>query len=119
MFFLESNIIYPLFCVNACNIISIMLQANFFTTEEWWNELKMDNNYNGESDILLFLGALAFAFVVIIALWINNIVPFLEKRKYIKMEMERSTDDDRYRYWKKRLKQLYLHSMPVIGRFFK
>ena len=79
---------------------------------------QMNDNY-GAFDIILFLVVNVLLIFIVILIWINNIVPFLEKCKYIKMEIKRSADDDRCRYWKNELKKLYLHSMPIIGRFFR
>ncbi len=77
----------------------------------------MNDNYRG-FDIILFLSAIILFFIIIV-IWINNVVPFLEKREYIKMEIKRCEDGDKYIYWKKELKKLYLHSIPIIGRFFR
>ena len=55
----------------------------------------------------------------ILAILLNFYLPFKKDRDYIKMEMERSYGVDEYRYWKRELKQLYLHSIPLIGRFFR
>lgn len=60
--------------------------------------------------IILFLAALVFYFKVV--------VPFVETRNYIKMEMKRSGVKHR-RYWKKKLRKHYISHIPVIGRFFR
>ena len=78
----------------------------------------MNDNY-GAFDIILFLAVNILLIFIVILIWINNIVPFLEKREYIKMEIKRSDNDDRYCYWKNELKKLYLHSIPIIGRFLR
>ena len=76
--------------------------------------------YTIQSGIILFLVLLILAFFITIMTitWINKIVPFLEEREYIKMEMQHSFDEGEYHYWKRELKQLYLQAIPLIGRFF-
>ena len=56
---------------------------------------------------------------LITALFVNFFIPFKEERDYIKMEMQRSYEEDEYRYWRRELKYLYLRSIPLIGRFFR
>lgn len=56
---------------------------------------------------------------IVVALFVNFFIPFKEERDYIKMEMQRSYEEDEYRYWKRELKHLYLRSIPLIGRFFR
>lgn len=74
-----------------------------------------------QNGIILFLVLLILMFfITIITLsWLNTIVPFLSKREYIKMEIQRSCDEVEYYYWKRELKLLYLQSIPLINRFFK
>jgi len=61
--------------------------------------------------------------VVLISLIIvfcsNVIIPFLEERHYIKMELSDSESRSERRYWKKELRKLYLRQIPIIGLFFK
>ena len=79
-------------------------------------------NYNTQDDIITFIGIVFLLFItvfILLAIYLNVIHPFIEERNYIKMEMQRSFDEDEYQYWKWRLKQLYLKSIPVIGRFFR
>ncbi len=40
--------------------------------------------------------------------------PFLRMRAYIKMEIDRS-DEEEYRYWKRQLKRLYVYHIPFVG----
>ena len=67
---------------------------------------------------------LIFAFIVIIGLFIvlaflfNVVMPFIKDRDYIRMEMQRSNDEEYY-YWKRELKRLYISHIPIIGRFFR
>ena len=78
----------------------------------------MENNYNNQGNFILFLGLIILIYIIIFAFWLNVISPFLKERRYIKMEMKRSSDDE-YRYWKRELKTLWLHSIPFIGKYFK
>jgi len=58
--------------------------------------------------------------IVSIVLYHSVILPFIEERKYLKMELRRSEyDGEEYRYYKKKLNRLYLSCIPFIGRFFK
>lgn len=75
--------------------------------------------YENQNEILLFLFIIVLVFFLFLALWFNSIAPFLEERKYIKMNMNRSFKKSEYRYWKRQLKLLYLRSIPLIGRFFR
>ena len=43
-------------------------------------------------------------------------LPFINERRYIKMEIERSIGKKKD-YWKKQLKILYLLHIPIIGGF--
>ena len=49
----------------------------------------------------------------------NAIISFKEERNYIKMEINRSSDDKKCLFWKNELKKLYLGSIPIIGRIIK
>ena len=60
--------------------------------------------------VLLFFGAVSF--------YINVFIPFIEKRKYIKMELE-NAEDEEYEYWKNELKELYLSYIPFAQWFRK
>ena len=68
---------------------------------------------------LLFIIAIIIGVLLIIALFVNFIIPFKEERAYIKMEMARSYEEEEYRYWRRELKYLYLRSIPLVGRFFR
>ena len=70
-------------------------------------------------EFLIFIAAVIIGGFIIIAFFINFFLPFKEERDYIKMEMERSYEEEEYRYWRRELKYLYLRSIPLIGRFFR
>lgn len=76
-----------------------------------------DTLYNEE--ILIVIIAVIIGTFLLLAFFINLYLPFKEERDYIKMEMERSYEEDEYRYWRRELKYLYLRSIPLIGRFFR
>ena len=76
-----------------------------------------DTLYNDETLIAIIVAIIGF--FLFFAFFINFYLPFKEERDYIKMEMQRSYEEDEYRYWKKELKHLYLRSIPLIGRFFR
>ena len=70
-------------------------------------------------EILIAIVTASIGFFLFLAFIINFYLPFKEDRDYIKQEMERSFDEEEYRYWQRELKRLYLRSIPLIGRFFK
>lgn len=70
-------------------------------------------------EFLLFVVAIIIGSFIIIALFVNFFIPFKEERDYIKMEMDRSYEEDEYLYWRRELKYLYLRSIPLLGRFFR
>ena len=70
-------------------------------------------------EFILIIFAMIIGAFLIVALFVNFFIPFKEERDYIKMEMERSYEEDEYRYWRRELKYLYLRSIPLIGRFFR
>ena len=80
-------------------------------------EYSTDTLINDE--FLLFVVAIIIGSFIIIALLVNFFIPFKEERDYIKMEMDRSYEEDEYLYWRRELKYLYLRSIPLLGRFFR
>ena len=75
-------------------------------------------NYYINRTVLLML-IILFIFIVYIVFWFTTMEPFINEYKYIKMEIGRSFDEERYQYWKKELRRLYLRYLPFIGRFFR
>jgi len=61
-------------------------------------------------DIVLF--SLIIFFIVIVVVIFRFILPLMEERKYIKMEIARSSGNEK-KYWQKKLKKLY------FGRLIK
>ena len=70
-------------------------------------------------EFILIIFAMIIGAFLIVALFVNFFIPFKEERDYIKMEMQRSYEEDEYRYWRRELKYLYLRSIPLIGRFIR
>ena len=68
---------------------------------------------------LIFIAAMVIGGFIIVAFFINFLLQFKEERDYIKMEMNRSYKEKEYLYWRRKLKHLYLRSIPLIGKFFK
>lgn len=81
----------------------------------------MDYNTDAllNDEFVIVIIAVIIGLYLIFAFFISFILPFKQKRDYIKMEMERSFEEKEYLYWKRKLKHLYLRSIPLIGRFFR
>ncbi len=70
-----------------------------------------------EFNLLLLLLLLAILlFIYVLYFYFNVYLPFASEKRYIKGEMARSEGRE-YLYWKKKLKHLYIRSIPLIGRF--
>lgn len=67
--------------------------------------------------IVILVIVVLIPFAVFVAA--NVVVPFLDERAYLKMEIKRSTNQNEAAYYKKRLKYLYLRHIPFIGLFIK
>lgn len=67
---------------------------------------------------IISLIVFAIIFVAFVVFFLNVYVPFKERRRYIKMEIKRSFEQQERLYWKKELKRLYLSHIPFVGRFF-
>lgn len=63
--------------------------------------------------ILLFFLCLIL-FVIITVMYFGVIKPFMSSRKYILMEISRSTGSECV-HWEKELKRLYVSYIPIIG----
>lgn len=63
--------------------------------------------------LLALFTIIVVVLIVAIFLWFTG---FSEERRYILMEMYRSGPEGR-KHWEKRLKQLYLAQIPIIGSF--
>lgn len=68
---------------------------------------------------MVFLIILAFVLIIVLYLYVEILVPFNERRKYIKLEINRSCSEQEYNHWKKEMKKLYRKYIPLIGWFLK
>lgn len=66
-------------------------------------------------ETLLAIVAVIIGFLLFFAFFINSYLPFKDERDYIKMEMERSFEEEEYLYWKRELKMLYISKIPIAG----
>lgn len=81
----------------------------------------MENNKDAlmSDGFLMLVAAAIIGGFIIFAFVFNFFIPFKKERDFIKLEMAQSLEEDEYRYWKRRLKYLYLRSVPLVGRFFR
>ncbi len=78
----------------------------------------MEYTYDSSGEFFVFMGLAIIVLFFLFAIYFNIIVPLMKEREYIKMEMQRSFNEEAYRYWKKELKRAYLRHIPFIGRFY-
>ena len=70
-------------------------------------------------DMILIL---AIIYVIFLVIYVRGILPFLEERKYIKMEIERADGVGEKLYWESNMKKLYLELIPFyssVSHFMK
>lgn len=67
-----------------------------------------------ESMIVINIIALFMIFLLLLVFYLKKIIPFMRKKDYIKMEMERSQGSE-YRHWERKLKRHYLRQIPIFG----
>ncbi len=70
------------------------------------------------SEQVLISAILTVLFIGIIVGFLVWLKTFLEKRAYIKNEMDYAHGEELV-FWEEKLKKLYLKSIPIIGRFIK
>lgn len=75
--------------------------------------------FSAEEEFALTIIALFVGISLFIAFLVEVYIPFKETRDYIKREMKRSLNKEEYKFWKGELRQLYLSSIPLVGRFFR
>ncbi len=63
--------------------------------------------------LLILFTVIVLVLSIVLVVWFKG---FSEERRYILMEMQRSGPEGR-KHWEKRLKQLYLAQIPIIGPF--
>ena len=73
-----------------------------------------------ESDLypILLLVAMILAYLLFVFI-IKALLPYLRQRKYLIGEMDGAFSEQEYKYWKRKLRRLYLDYIPVIGRIIK
>lgn len=74
----------------------------------------MYNDTSNSETLLLCILICIIGLLLIIAFYINVLLPFIKEREYIIMELNRS-DEKEYWYWRRKLKILYLSKIPIIG----
>lgn len=65
-----------------------------------------------------FLGVcliVVLAIALLLAYFFRVYVPFMYERDFIKMELMRSDEDGR-RKWNRRLRELYISQIPILGK---
>ena len=67
-----------------------------------------------EKFLLLILITLITSFLAI-AYFLSVVKPFVEKRDFIKTEIQRTMGPEQY-FWKRELKMLYVYHIPLIGK---
>jgi len=73
------------------------------------------NNFFYSNLIVILMIAIIIIVLFVLLYFIGTrIGDFLGERNYIKMEMQRTDGNERL-YWKRKLKLLYLQSIPIIG----
>lgn len=76
----------------------------------------MDTIMDMLSNSIVLLVLFTVLFLVLAIVFILWFKAFSEERRYIIMEMNRSGPGGR-KHWEKRLKQLYVSQIPIIGPF--
>ncbi len=66
--------------------------------------------------LTLLCTAVVVAFTVIIIFYFTILLPFINERKYIKMEIQRAMSEGEYKYWIKQLREFYIDNIPLLGR---
>ena len=75
----------------------------------------MDSSTEKEFLIFAIFLIAIFAVLIVIAFYINVLIPFTNRRNYIKMEISRTTGEKK-KYWKKQLHYLYIDHIPFFGK---
>ena len=71
---------------------------------------------NGENFLAIIILVSLIVLTCLGSFYMKVLVPFYNERRYIKMEIERSSGKKKD-YWKRQLKILYLLHIPIIGPF--
>ena len=65
-------------------------------------------------EVLCFIGVLPVILIIAVGIYWKVVLPFMKEREYILTELERAYDDE-YSYWERRLRRLYIRSIPLVG----
>lgn len=69
---------------------------------------------NENSAVILLIVLVVSAFLILVAKLAEFLTRFNRETKYIIMEINRATDSDEYRYWRRELRCLYLRLIPFV-----
>lgn len=66
----------------------------------------------------MFIFIVVILFLIVLTFYFKAVAPFVKRRKYIKMEMKRS-NGEKYYYWKRELRKLYISRIPFMNKFLR
>lgn len=66
-------------------------------------------------ETLCYIGVLPVILIIAVGIYWKVVLPFMKEREYILTELERAYDEDYY-YWERRLRRLYIRSIPLVGK---
>ena len=67
---------------------------------------------------VLMIALILFVIVLCVTVFILNvIIPFIQERKIIQMQIKHSEGEEQ-EFWKKELKYLYIRQIPIIRNFY-
>ena len=70
-------------------------------------------NTQGETRLMIIIiAALIFCFI---GFYATVIIPFKKERRYLKMELKRSAEEDK-EYWKREIRRLYISYIFFMGK---
>lgn len=77
-----------------------------------------ERQFGDDTMVYIVIAIVALVLFVMLRTYLaNTVIPFFNRRRYLKMEIARADDDDEYYYWKDKLKRHYIRHIPLIGRF--
>ncbi len=66
---------------------------------------------------LFYIAMFFIIFMILLAVYLLSVVrPFLRQRRYIKMEMGRSLQED-MPHWQREMKRAYMSLIPIVGNW--
>ncbi len=76
--------------------------------------------YTDADSTIMIVFFIAIAIIIFVYLFYAKLIgPFREKKRYIKIELERAYTEREYLHWKRELKHLYMSYIPIYGRLFR